>query len=178
MIGAVMGGPVPAGVVGALGALGLGIGPGIFGGSLSPSDLNYNAKIAAQNLQVPQQQVMTITPTLPPQDLYSGWEEATTVTPPPDIGPQAGGYVGGDPETGGGPVDPPLVPEVVVTDPKYEPPPPVFQINPNQVINDIAMNAIWGGPYQSPQINPFAVYGSEYTPPVDWSGFFNTFGGK
>ncbi len=54
---------------------------------------------------------------------------------------------------------------------------PTFRIDPNQVINDIAMNAMWGRAPQTPMMNPFTMFSGQ-APAFDWSGFFNSFGGK
>ena len=80
-------------------------------------------------------------------------------------------YGGGDPNAGGGPSNAPQYAAQPVRSPPPQAPPP-FQINPMQAQNDMMP---WGN-YQSPQMNPFSMYGNQQ--PFNWGNYFNTFGGK
>jgi len=146
MIGGMMGGGIPAGVVGAMGAL---------SGNLGPSDF------------------------------YGGWETVSRDGMLGHESPEANrGRIGGvsSPEgsggVGGGPAwqqpSEPTPPRVTSSVP--DPVLPQFQINPNQVQNDIALGSGWGGSYGMPQMNPFSMYGNQS--PFNWGGYLNTFGGK
>ncbi len=157
MIGGVIGGPVPAGVVGAIGSIAGDIGgPDVFSG--------WNTILSPYNT----------VPATNPSDLnFAGWQAATT------LNPTIIGYRGGDPYGGGGPAaETPVETTVTTQVPNFNPrPTPVFAINPYQVAKDIELGSGWGMPISIPEMNRFTIYGSQ-APAFDWSGFFNSFGGK
>ena len=51
-----------------------------------------------------------------------------------------------------------------------------FQIDPNQVQNDIMGG--WGGGYTAPQMNPINYGGGGNQQPFNWGNYLNNFGGK
>lgn len=54
---------------------------------------------------------------------------------------------------------------------------PTFQIDPNQVANDIALGSGWGLPTTPSQMSPFSMYGNQQSP-FNWGNYFQNFGGK
>ena len=95
-------------------------------------------------------------------------------------GDPTGGYSGGD-----GPGEP-TIRRTGNNNVLQRPKQPSFQIDPNQVLNDIALGSGWGGPIQMPQMNPMgqmggqgysSPYGSQ-SGPFNWGSYLQNFGGK
>lgn len=99
----------------------------------------------------------------------------------------SGGSVGalgaGDPNAGGGPDLRGQLRRYKVV-PKQQTQPAPFMIDPNQVLNDIALGSGWGMPTMMPQMNPMGMIGMNQNPfgmqqmPFNWGNLFQTFGGK
>lgn len=149
MIGGIIGGPVPAGVVGGIGSIAGDIGgPDVFGG--------WNTIVSPYNT----------VPATNPSDLnFAGWQAATTLSQNP-VGRGRDAPPDNDRRM--------MTTPITTFTPR---PTPVFAIDPYQVSRDIELGSGWGMPISIPSMNRFTMYGGQ-APAFDWGGFFNTFGGK